>query len=560
MNRLIIIFLLLLLVSCANIQPPSGGPEDKEPPKITEFMPPNNSINYTGPIRITFDKYMDRSKVLENINIIPEIKFGIDWRAQELELNFSEDLKENTTYSVNLGTEYSDIYGNKPSMSHSIVFSSGVNIDSGEIKGHLISQKKQGKYIFCYSSLFHNFDTLNYSQTKPDYKIQIGSSGEFVIPGLKDGVYRIIAVEDVLRNGLIDKNDPYGTASEDIGVLKSKSKAVEIKDGILIDKQAPEISNITSAYSDRINIRFTEKMNDSSVYASQFILLDTLNNILAKSLGSTKGIYQQNSFDFLIDKKINDKILLSLKFVGNYLPSDSAGNQIDTTKSFKFMMIPSMDSSSLTLLYKPFPDSSNSISINKEFPFTFSGFIDKSKANFEFKLINKKTKEEIAIDTLNSADNIILFKSKNLLTENTDYLLNVKFSNIINVSSGKSMDTSIVINFTSEDKRNTGAISGKFLRNKLKCDSDTYLILKSKKNIHKVKLEKDGSFAIKALEGDEYEVEIFCDLNGNTFYDYGNISPFEFAEPFYLHNQTLKVKPRWTIDNLIITETTNVSK
>jgi len=251
---------------------------------------------------------------------------------------------------------------------------------------------------------------------------------------------------------------------------------------------------------------------------------------------------------------------LSLKFVGNYLPSDSAANKIDTTKSFKFMMIPSLDSSSLTLLYKPFADSSSGIPINKDFPFTFSGFIDKSKANLEYKLINKKSKEEIAIDTIKSADNIILFKSKNLLTENTDYLLNVKFSNIINVSSGKSMDTSIVINFTSEDKRNTGAISGKFLRNKLNCDSDTYLILKSKKNIHKVKLEKEGSFSIKELEGDEYEVEIFCDLNGNTFYDYGNISPFEFAEPFYLHNQTVKVKPRWTIDNLIITEITNVPK
>lgn len=560
MNIVSVIFLLFFLVSCANIQPPSGGPEDKEPPKISEYIPENNSLNYKGPIKITFDKYMDRNKVIENINIIPEAKFSVDWRAKELELNFTEDLKENTTYSVNLGTEYSDIYGNKPSMSHSIVFSSGETIDSGKIKGNLISDKKQGKYIFCYSSLFHNFDTLDYSKTKPDYKIQIGSSGEFVIPGLKDGVYRIIVVEDVLKNGLIDPNDTYGTATEDIGVLKARSRNIELKDGILFDKIAPEILNITSTYSNLINIRFTEKMNDSLINNSKFTLLDTSNNILAKSINSTKGIYQQNSFDFLLDKEIDEKILLTLKYDNKVIPTDSAGNILDTSKSFKFMMIPKKDTSALIMLYKPFADSSTGISIKKDFPFTFSGFIDKSQVKLEYKLININDKSEVKIDTSESNANIILFKTNEMLAENTKYQLIVKFNNLINTSSKRSIDTNIIVNFTTEDKRNTGDISGKFVSKNFNCKSDSYLILKSKGNQYKVKLEKDGSFKFKELEGDEYEIEVFCDINGNSYYDYGNIKPFEFAEPFYLHNQTLKVKPRWTIDNFVITEINNVSK
>ena len=560
MNIISVIFLLIFLVACANIQPPSGGPEDKEPPKITEFMPENNSLNYKGPIKITFDKYMDRNKVIENINIIPEAKFSVDWRAKELELTFTEELKENTTYSVNLGTEYSDIYGNKPSMSHSIVFSSGENLDSGKIKGQLISEKKQGKYIFCYSNLFHNFDTLDYSKTKPDYKIQIGSSGEFIIPGLKDAVYRIIAVEDVLKNGIIDPNDPYGVATEDVGVLKSKSRNIELKDGILIDKISPDIMNVTSTFSNLINIRFTEKMSDSSIYGSEFTLLDSANNILAKSINSAKGIYQQNSFDFLLDKNIEEKILITLKFDPNKIPTDSAGNLLDTSKSFKFIMIPKKDSSNLKLLYKPFADSATGISVKIDFPFTFSNFVDKSQVILEYKLVNINDKTDVAIDTSAPNSNIVLFKTKEILAENTSYQLKVKFKNLVNPSSKKSIDTSLVLNFTTEDKRNTGAISGKFVSKSLNWKNDSYLILKSKKNQYKVKLEKDGSFAIKELEGDEYEIEVFCDINGNSYYDYGNIKPFQFAEPFYLHNQTLKVKPRWTIENFVITESSNVNK
>jgi len=560
MNIISIIFLLIFLASCANIQPPSGGPEDKEPPKITEYFPENNSLNYKGPIKITFDKYMDRSKVIENINIIPEAKFTVDWRAKELELNFTEELKENTTYSVNLGTEYSDIYGNKPSMSHSIVFSSGESIDSGRIKGRLISEKKQGKYIFCYSNLFHNFDTLDYSKTKPDYKIQIGSSGEFVIPGLKDGVYRIIAVEDVLKNGLIDPNDTYGVAIEDVGVLKAQSRNIELKGGILIDKTSPEIMNISSTFSNLINIRYSEKMNDSSVYNSKFTLLDSNHNILAKSINSAKGIFQQNSFDFLLDNEIDEKILLTLKFDKNIIPSDSAGNLLDTVKSFKFLMIPKKDSSNLKLLYKPFADSASGLSVKIDFPFTFSGFIDKSKINLNYKLINVIEKMELEIDTVAASANTILFKTKEILAENTNYQLNVTFNNLINPSSNIPTDTSLILNFSTEDKRNTGAISGKFVSKSFDCNSGSYLILKSKKNQYKTKLGNDGSFAINELEGDEYEIEVFCDINGNSFYDYGRINPFEFAEPFYLHNQTLKVKPRWTIENFVITEMNNVSK
>ena len=38
-------FWILMLLSCAAIQSPSGGPKDVTPPEIIKTMPPNGSVN-----------------------------------------------------------------------------------------------------------------------------------------------------------------------------------------------------------------------------------------------------------------------------------------------------------------------------------------------------------------------------------------------------------------------------------------------------------------------------------------------------------------------------------
>ncbi len=557
MYRISIIFLLILLVSCANIQPPSGGPEDKEPPQITDYQPTNNSTNYKGPVIIGFDKYMDRSKVIENISIVPDLKFEVDWHGKDLVLNFVEGLKDNTTYSINLGTDYSDNHGNKPTNSFSIVFSSGNNLDSGVIKGKLYSSKPQGKFIFCYSNSIHNFDTLDYSRTKPDYKIQVGSSGDFIIPALKDGIYRIIAVDDILKNSLIDKNDAVGMATEDFIVKDAKSHFASIKDVILIDKTAPEISNIFAKYSDKISIKFTKMMNDTSINLSSFTLSDSLDNIVSNSIKVAKVMEQQNVYEFLLDHQIDNKSLLTIKFDKDRLPTDTAGNYLDITKPFKFMMMGSKDTTSIYLLSKPFADSASGILTNQVYPFYFSSFINKDIAQIDYKLIQSTNNKEIPAEIIKSNGNSIIIKPNEQLLENTGYKLFVNFKNIANISSNKSLDTNIVMNFTTVDKRNTGDISGKFVRARFECESNTYLILSSKNAHYKIKLEEDGSFSAKCIDEGEYNIELFCDMNGNSIYDYGSIKPFNFAEKFYIHNQTIKVKSRWTIDNIMITEKNN---
>ena len=193
LKQLYIFFIFALVSSCAVIVEPSGGPEDKTSPKINYFEPSPGTLNFQdNSIIIEFDKYMDKNTVNNSVFLSPSKKFELDWTRKKLEIEFEEPLDSNTTYSFSLGTDFTDIYGNKPDESFFLVFSTGNFIDSGYIKGKLIGENTSGINIFAYSLNEVLKDTLNITQCKPNYRTQVGTNGNFLIPAMKDGLYREI--------------------------------------------------------------------------------------------------------------------------------------------------------------------------------------------------------------------------------------------------------------------------------------------------------------------------------------------------------------------------------
>ena len=141
---------LFFISGCAVIESPKGGEKDKTPPKILEIEP-KGGINYKSKtVTFEFSQYMDKNKVIENISISPTTELKFDWSGKSLEVEFVKDLDSNTTYSLNLGTDYTDYLQNKPEEALSYIFSTGNTIDSGSIEGNLFSKETQGVYIFAY--------------------------------------------------------------------------------------------------------------------------------------------------------------------------------------------------------------------------------------------------------------------------------------------------------------------------------------------------------------------------------------------------------------------------
>ena len=94
-----------LVVSCANIAAPNGGPPDTTPPTVLETSPKQKALNFSDDhVTIEWSKYMDRAKVIENLSIMPTVKYSYDWSGKDLQIDFEEPLRENTSYSILFGT------------------------------------------------------------------------------------------------------------------------------------------------------------------------------------------------------------------------------------------------------------------------------------------------------------------------------------------------------------------------------------------------------------------------------------------------------------------------
>jgi hypothetical protein len=105
------IYLLILLLSgCAVIQAPTGGPKDTLPPQVIEYSPANYTKNFNAKkIEIKLNEYINRSELIKAIRINPPVEFSYSWSGKSLDIEFEEELKENTTYSFQIGTSYKDL-------------------------------------------------------------------------------------------------------------------------------------------------------------------------------------------------------------------------------------------------------------------------------------------------------------------------------------------------------------------------------------------------------------------------------------------------------------------
>ena len=62
----------LLLVSCAAIMPPPGGPKDETPPELLKVTPADGTTYFEGgKVELLFSEYLDESSFERAITILP---------------------------------------------------------------------------------------------------------------------------------------------------------------------------------------------------------------------------------------------------------------------------------------------------------------------------------------------------------------------------------------------------------------------------------------------------------------------------------------------------------
>ena len=200
LSTLIILAVILLVHSCANkAQGPTGGPKDKTPPRVLKSLPQNGALNFKKKsIEIDFDKIVSIEKPNDNVIISPPQQKSPDVKSlgKRVTVNFNEDLKDSTTYSINFGNAIADVNEKNVIKNYLFSFSTGGKIDTLKISGTVINAEDlnpiAGIVVGIYSETFDSVFSL-----KPFMRIgKTDENGRFSITNIKKGKYKVFALGD----------------------------------------------------------------------------------------------------------------------------------------------------------------------------------------------------------------------------------------------------------------------------------------------------------------------------------------------------------------------------
>ncbi len=543
-----ILFSVLTFIysGCAKQVPPSGGPVDKTPPTVVATIPFDGTTDFKGDeLSVTFSEYIDKNSFRNAFFISPVVRnMKYDWSGKTVTISFHDSLKKNTTYSVIIGTDVKDLNNrNKMALPYAFSFSTGDKIDKGEISGKVFDSKPQGITIFIYKNLS---DTITPAIVKPNYISQSGKNGEYLVTGLGDGSYRAFAVRDKNSNLLWDsENEEIGIQFKPIALADSTN----IRSGVdfqltVMDTSKPALLEATMTDRNHILSVFSKRIDSSKISSGNFSIIDSTNKktypVLYVYNKKRKG---SNVLLEISDSLKDDRLFLTSKNIIDYYGNKSGEEETE----FYYNGNPDTVKPKIEKVILPF---------DKYISFTNPSFIIRfsegvcSGGLASSVLIHNEAGENVnlSVSKINDAEFVVALKEQ--LHPNEKINLKISMDRICDAAGNKG-DSTYEKEINTINDLAFVTISGKALYYPV--DVKNYVALKSldkKRRTQKALIGKSGKYILKQVLPGKYFVWAFSDKNSNGKYDFGNVVPVEFAEPFYFRPDTLIVRKRWPIKNV----------
>lgn len=192
-----------IFISCARMETPTGGPKDLTPPLVLESVPANKSTQVNPKnITLTFDEYVSINNATEQIIIspVPSKTPTYTIKGKSLVIKFDDTLSSNKTYTINTGEAIKDINENNVLSNYTYTFSTSSILDTCIIRGKVIDAFTLKPLASIFIFVYENFNDSLLTKGKPDYIAKTNTKGEFVVSGLKQQSYTLLALKDINKN------------------------------------------------------------------------------------------------------------------------------------------------------------------------------------------------------------------------------------------------------------------------------------------------------------------------------------------------------------------------
>lgn len=201
-NLLLCLLALLITAACASIGSPDGGRFDETPPRVVGSSPADGAVNVSKrKVQILFDEYIKLEKASEKVIISPPQIEPANVRAdgKRVKVDFYDSLRANTTYTIDFSDAIEDNNEGNPMGQYTFSFSTGGEIDTMQVSGRVLNaadlEPIKGIMVGLYPADSTWNDTL--FRTQPFLRVsRTNGEGRFTIKGVKDGAYRVRALED----------------------------------------------------------------------------------------------------------------------------------------------------------------------------------------------------------------------------------------------------------------------------------------------------------------------------------------------------------------------------
>lgn len=208
-TRVILLFVVLALSSCAKRGSISGGMKDTLAPVLKICLPKNYTTNFNAKtVQFTFDEYVKLKNVNKQLIISPPLKYQPEitptTASKTITLKIKDTLAPNTTYSFNFGESIQDNNEGNPLRQFKFLCSTGSYIDSLSIKGTIADahDKKTDHFVsvMLYEANEKYTDSIIFKENPRYVTNTLDSATTFQLDHLKAGKYLLVAVKDQNNN------------------------------------------------------------------------------------------------------------------------------------------------------------------------------------------------------------------------------------------------------------------------------------------------------------------------------------------------------------------------
>jgi len=203
-----LLLVLIFFAGCAKMGYLEGGKKDINPPRLISSRPLNYSSNFKGQkIELDFDEYIVLKNPNQELIISPPLPKKPDVRIKNksIIIDLKNELRENTTYTLNFGKAIADNNEGNLLTNFEFVFSTGSYLDSLSVKGTILNSfnlqpSKESIIIGLYDQLEDSVPL----KSIPVYVGKTDDKGLFMINNVKADTFKIFALKDLNNNLIFD--------------------------------------------------------------------------------------------------------------------------------------------------------------------------------------------------------------------------------------------------------------------------------------------------------------------------------------------------------------------